>query len=123
MSVDMRMERRVPTQMRSVRRFGVRSELVYFSRGMGYRQPSSLGVPRIDVSRHSIRLAENKAFKSVSKGVVLYFQRLPHACYNHMALLVLGFLKSPIKIRTRGLRFFSSVQNSRAPGENYVKVG
>ena len=55
-SMDMRMERRVPTPMRSVRRFGVRSELVYFSRrGMGYRQPpsscayslglTSLGIP------------------------------------------------------------------------------
>ena len=70
MSMDMRMERRVPTPMRSVRRFGVRSEHVYFSRGMGYRQSSSRCAYRIDVSRHQYAKQKDLLLRALQERTV-----------------------------------------------------
>ena len=53
------------TQERSGRQFGVRS--VYTLAWEWGTGSHLLAVPRIDVSRHCIRLEKNKAFKSVQK--------------------------------------------------------
>ena len=70
MSMDMRMERRVPASMRSERRFGVRS--VYTLAGEWGTGSHPLALPSIDVSRQSTGLGKTmrlKASKSLSVSI------------------------------------------------------